>query len=90
MTCPNCGSAVTATGALPDELGATILNRMNNRERAILRMVVEGLPNAVIADRLQSTEESVKTTLSHIMRKCEAATRIHLAVFAVRHGMVIL
>jgi DNA-binding NarL/FixJ family response regulator len=91
-TCPTCGSTVSfiPPPVLPTELGAAVLNRLNQREREILGMIVMGLQNGHIANRLGTTETVIKTALTHIMRKCEQTTRVRLAVFAVRQRMVIL
>jgi DNA-binding NarL/FixJ family response regulator len=75
---------------LPDELGVSVLNRLNLREREVLRMLVGGLSNAAIAERLSTTEQMIKNHVSHMLRKSQTYNRVGLAVFAVKHRMVIL
>lgn len=55
-------------------------------ESAILRCLVFGYPNKVIADRLQMTEASVKVHLKAVLRKIHASNRTQAAIWAINNG----
>lgn len=61
---------------------------LSEREREVLQLLVEGLSNAEIAERLIIGRETVKTHVSHIMDKLAVDDRIQAAVKALRHGLV--
>jgi FixJ family two-component response regulator len=46
--------------------------RLTHREREVLRLVVDGLPNKNIAAQLGISEKTVKVHRGHLMRKMEA------------------
>src|ERR1700682_2201224 len=58
------------------------------REHDVLRLVVEGLPNKQIAQRLGIGEETVKTHVSRVLAKLGVADRTQAAVLAIREGLV--
>ena len=58
-------------GARPDLTGA---------EQEVLALLCEGYSNAEIAERLVVAESTVKTHVSHLMRKYGAASRLKLVV----------
>ena len=55
------------------------------REIEIVRMVVSGLTNKQIGEKLAIGENTVKSHLTHIFNKVGASSRIELAVFATHH-----
>ncbi|HEX6980385.1 MAG TPA: response regulator transcription factor [Alphaproteobacteria bacterium] len=59
---------------------------LSEREAAILRCLVRGYPNKVIADHLQITEASVKLHLKTILRKIQVSNRTQAAIWAINHG----
>jgi two-component system nitrate/nitrite response regulator NarL len=61
-------------------------NGLSEREEAILRCLVYGYPNKVIADQLQMTEASVKVHLKALLRKIHAANRTQAAIWAINNG----
>jgi DNA-binding NarL/FixJ family response regulator len=61
---------------------------LSEREIEILTLVVEGLGNHQIADRLFLSPETVKTHLRHVMEKLCVSDRTQAAVKAVRQGLV--
>jgi DNA-binding NarL/FixJ family response regulator len=62
--------------AVPSALGRQIAPRpLSHREKQILGLVVEGLTNREIADRLYLAESTVKTHLSSAFRKIDARSR---------------
>jgi len=58
------------------------------REEDVLRLVVEGLANKQIAQRLGIGEKTVKTHVSRILGKLGVADRTQAAVLAIRNRLV--
>ena len=58
------------------------------RELEVLELLVEGETNAEIAATLFVTEKTVKTHLSGIFRKLEAANRTQAVIKAIRNGLI--
>jgi non-specific serine/threonine protein kinase len=61
---------------------------LSERERAVLRLIGEGLLNKQIATSLGIGERTVKTYLTSAMRKLGVDTRAHAAVAAVQRGLL--
>jgi DNA-binding NarL/FixJ family response regulator len=59
-----------------------VLAVLTDREREIMRLVAEGLPNKVIARRLSVSQGTIKVHLHHIYRKLEINNRTVLATLA--------
>jgi DNA-binding NarL/FixJ family response regulator len=64
------------------------LSPLSQRELDVLRLVVDGLSNQEIADRLVLSVETVKTHMRHIMEKLAVSDRTQAAVKAMREGLV--
>jgi DNA-binding NarL/FixJ family response regulator len=73
-------SSVSARPAPPFALSA--------REMDVLRLLVEGLSNSEMADRLIISIETVKTHMRRIMEKLQVSDRTQAAVKAMRAGLV--
>jgi len=58
------------------------------RELEIVAAIVDGDSNRDIADRLDISLQTVKHHLTNIFDKTGASSRLELAVFAIRHGLV--
>jgi len=69
-----------ARGA-PDPLAG-----LSEREREVLALLVEGLPNKLIARRLGISEKTVKAHLTRIFRELDVTDRTQAALWAQRHG----
>jgi DNA-binding NarL/FixJ family response regulator len=65
----------------------TLSPGLTPREQEVLRLVADGLSNAVIAERLFLSEKTVKTHVSNILSKLQLADRTQAAVFAWKQGM---
>ena len=60
---------------------------LSEREREVLVMVAEGLPNKLIARRLSISEKTVKAHLTSIFRRIGVSDRTQAALWAERHGL---
>jgi NarL family two-component system response regulator LiaR len=62
--------------------------QLTPRETEVLRYIADGLPNALIAERLTIGEGTVKTHVTSILAKLGVADRTQAAVIAWREGVV--
>jgi two-component system nitrate/nitrite response regulator NarL len=60
---------------------------LSDRELEILRCLVNGDANKVIANRLEITEATVKVHMKSLLRKIKAGNRTQAAIWALNHGM---
>ena len=60
---------------------------LTEREREIIRLVVDAAANKEIADLLGISEKTVKNHLTHIFDKLGVSGRLELAMFAIDHGL---
>ena len=60
---------------------------LSEREREVLGLLVEGLPNKLIARRLEISEKTVKSHLTRIFRELGVTDRTQAALWAERHGL---
>ena len=60
---------------------------LSEREREVLAMVAEGLPNKVIAQRLAISEKTVKAHLTSVYRQIGVTDRTQAALWAQRHDV---
>jgi NarL family two-component system response regulator LiaR len=60
---------------------------LTRREREIIDLIAEGLPNRTIAERLFISEATVRNHLTSILDKLELRNRFELVVFAFRRGL---
>lgn len=65
-----------------------LLDRLTQRELAVLEALARGSSNAEIAQALHLAESSVKTHVAHLLTKLGARTRVHLVIFAYESGLV--
>ena len=63
------------------------LESLSPREREVLVMVAEGLPNKVIARKLSISEKTVKAHLTSVFRQIGVTDRTQAALWAQRHGL---
>jgi NarL family two-component system response regulator LiaR len=61
---------------------------LTEREKEILALMVEGLPNAEIADRLFVSQSTVKFHVSNILSKLGATSRTEAVSIALKHQLV--
>lgn len=57
------------------------VNLLTPRERDILKLIAQGLPNKMIARRLDITESTVKVHVKHLLKKMKLKSRVEAAVW---------
>lgn len=63
------------------------LDLLSDRERQVLRLIVEGCTNAETAQALDLSQKSVETYRSRLMKKLGVEDMPALVKFAIRHGL---
>lgn len=66
----------------------TMYGTLSARELDVLRLLVEGLSNQAMAERLILSAETIKSHMKHIMQKLAVADRTQAALKAVRTNLV--
>ena len=61
---------------------------LTDREQEILALMVDGLPNHEIADRLVVSQSTVKFHVSNVLSKLEVSTRTEAVALALKHKLV--
>lgn len=85
--CTSPADAHAGNGARPDR---EIRAKVTDRERDVLRLIVQGATNRDIAEQLLITENTVKVHLRNILDKLHLRNRQQAAAFAVSTGLVAL
>jgi DNA-binding NarL/FixJ family response regulator len=82
-------AAPAAAARLDDEEEeADLIEPLTPREREVLELVADGLPNRAIAVRLAVSEETIKFHLASIFGKLGATNRTDAVRRALRRGLV--
>jgi DNA-binding NarL/FixJ family response regulator len=79
---PRAARTILDARTAPDPLAG-----LSDRERQVLGLLVEGLPNKLIARRLQISEKTVKSHLTRIFRELDVTDRTQAALWAERNGV---
>ncbi|MBC6935457.1 MAG: DNA-binding response regulator [Chloroflexi bacterium] len=96
ITAAASGLAVMTPGLLEtllppgDPAAEPPVEALTARERDVLQLLAEGLPNKTIARRLGITDHTVKFHVNAIMGKLNAQSRTDAVVKATRLGLIIL
>ena len=90
--------AVTGRSTLSPEVARLLIQNirqpagkdynLSDREREILKLIVEGLPNVAIAERLIIAQSTVKFHVSNILSKLGVSSRTGAVALALRHHLV--
>ena len=75
---------------LPRAASAAAEDTLTAREREVLQLVAEGLPNKTIARRLGISDHTVKFHVAALMAKLTAASRTEAVHQAARRGLIAL
>ncbi len=77
------------TGIVNDEQNDAIEDSVNitDREREIIKLVVDGMSNKEIAAKLFISDGTVRNTISFLLEKLGVNDRTQLAVYAVKHNL---
>lgn len=76
-----------AAGMQPVDARGLAHYGLSERELEILRCLVSGDANKVIANRLEITEATVKVHMKSLLRKIKAANRTQAAIWALNQGL---
>lgn len=68
--------------------GLRALAGVNDRERAVLRLLGEGADTREVARRLSYSERTVKVVVQDVTRRFGLRNRTHAVAYAVRHGLI--
>ncbi len=79
---PRAASTVLAARSEPDPAAG-----LSPREREVLGLLVGGLPNKLIARRLEISEKTVKSHLTNVFRAIGVTDRTQAALWAERNGV---
>jgi DNA-binding NarL/FixJ family response regulator len=79
---PRAARTILDARSAPDPLAG-----LSAREREVLGLLVDGLPNKLIARRLQISEKTVKSHLTRIFRELDVTDRTQAALWAERNGV---
>lgn len=82
------GLAAVEPGQAAAPAPTKTVQRLSQREVDVLKLVVEGLSNQAIAERLYLSVETVKTHMRRIMEKLAVSDRTQAAVKAMREGLL--
>jgi len=77
---PRAATTVLSARSAPNPVGG-----LSPREREVLGLLVEGLPNKLIARRLGISEKTVKTHLTNVFRAIGVTDRTQAALWAERN-----
>ncbi len=73
--------------AKPPARGAGEVETLTEREMQILQMIVDGLSNAEIGERMFLSEQTIKKVVSAIMQKLQLNSRVQVTAYALREGL---
>ena len=71
------------------KLGLSNSGEFTERELEVLRVMTTGVSNAIIAQKLGITENTVKNHIRHMMEKTGCGSRTELAIEARVSGIVV-
>lgn len=66
----------------------TDLSALSEREKEILQLIVKGMSNKLIGNKLGITEGTVKVHVKNTLRKLNLRSRLEAALWAIEHGLI--
>ena len=72
----------------PLPAGPSGYDELSDREREVMFLLVRGLSNQEIAEKLVVSASTVQTHRGHILHKLGLETTIDLVRYAIRHGFI--
>jgi DNA-binding NarL/FixJ family response regulator len=85
---PRVAARVLQNARAEERGDLALFSELTERERVVLRLIANGLPNSQIAEKLVISENTVKGHVSNILSKLHLVDRTQAAVFAWREGIV--
>ena len=82
--------SVSFNPSVPSPSGYATPSDITPREREVLNLLAEGLPNKGIAHRLNISEHTVKFHVNAILGKLGAQSRTEAVTLATRRGLILL
>jgi NarL family two-component system response regulator LiaR len=79
---------VNHSGAADSAKEDELISPLSQRETEVLKLMVDGLSNKEIADRLVIGVSTVRTHVEHILEKLSVSGRTEAAVKAMRRGLI--
>lgn len=83
---PQSLARVRGHGALPEP--ETLLHELDDKDRAVLRLMSAGLSNRQIAEQLHKAEGTIKNRVSVILQKLNARDRTQAVLKAITNGLI--
>jgi DNA-binding NarL/FixJ family response regulator len=80
-------SPKAAATVLAARSGQSAGSGLSDREREVLELVAQGLPNKLIARRLEISEKTVKAHLTSVFQQIGVSDRTQAALWARGHGL---
>jgi DNA-binding NarL/FixJ family response regulator len=72
----------------PSPPRSALLQSLTNREQQVLALVARGYSNAAIGQELHLAESSVKSHVSHLLKKLDLTDRVQVVVYAYENGLI--
>jgi DNA-binding NarL/FixJ family response regulator len=85
----DCSETVAIRAVEPEYRQIIEIEPLTERELEVLRLIVDGCSNSVIADKLYISTGTVKTHVRNILRKLCASDRTQAAIRALRSGLAL-
>ena len=79
---PRAARSLLETKSAPDPLAG-----ISPREREVLALLLDGMPNKLIARRLEISEKTVKSHLTSIFRQIGVSDRVQAVLWVERQGL---